>query len=197
MKKINYITTLLLIFAFFITGCKKEETILNDTKSIQQMIMQNEMIEMIPIAKLSEENEIVHLFLQKDVQDFFAKENPNQMLVFVEVMDFEKNGKEAGLLYRIYNRGGNITETSMSFLGLVLKEDIYYLPIGTRAPVGFTTTCTTSDCASETKGCMPNYYNCSCSPCANGGKCTRSTSNLRTATLTNLTEAIIYAISVY
>lgn len=44
-----------------------------------------------------------------------------------------------------------------------------------------TTSCTTSDCSQETYGCLVKYESGSeigyCSPCANGGKCTKTTSN--------------------
>jgi hypothetical protein len=44
-----------------------------------------------------------------------------------------------------------------------------------------TTSCTTSDCSQETYGCLVMHEQGSeigyCSPCANGGKCTKTTSN--------------------
>jgi len=44
-----------------------------------------------------------------------------------------------------------------------------------------TTSCTTSDCSQETYGCLVKYEPGAeigyCSPCANGGKCTKTTSN--------------------
>lgn len=44
-----------------------------------------------------------------------------------------------------------------------------------------TTSCTTSDCSQETYGCLVKYESGSeigyCSPCANLGKCTKTTSN--------------------
>jgi hypothetical protein len=36
--------------------------------------------------------------------------------------------------------------------------------------------CTTSDCASEPRGCVPSTVGLSCTPCANKGKCTKTVS---------------------
>lgn len=38
-------------------------------------------------------------------------------------------------------------------------------------------TCTTSDCASEPRGCVPAMEGQSCTPCANHGKCTKTVSS--------------------
>lgn len=38
-------------------------------------------------------------------------------------------------------------------------------------------TCTTSDCASEPRGCVPSPVGLSCTPCANKGKCTKTVSS--------------------
>lgn len=38
-----------------------------------------------------------------------------------------------------------------------------------------TVTCTTTECSSETMGCMP--LNTACTPCQNGGACTKSSTN--------------------
>jgi hypothetical protein len=37
--------------------------------------------------------------------------------------------------------------------------------------------CTTSDCASEPRGCVPAMEGQSCTPCANRGKCTKTVSS--------------------
>ena len=183
MKKIiiNLIALFILTFAFFITGCKKEEVILPIQKS-----------EMIPIAKLTDKNEIVHLFLQKDVQAFFSKGNsifskgnPNEELVFVEVVDYDINDDEAGLLYRIYNSESGVIETSISMV-VTFEGGIYYVPPGGG---GTTVSCTTTSCTQEVNGCVP--YGTLCTPCKNGGLCTRTvTSGVNSNVISAILESI-------
>ncbi len=43
---------------------------------------------------------------------------------------------------------------------------------------GVSLTCTTTDCASESDGCIPRLT--SCTPCSGHGKCTKSVSNITT-----------------
>ncbi|HMJ47181.1 MAG TPA: hypothetical protein VK498_07605 [Ferruginibacter sp.] len=38
-------------------------------------------------------------------------------------------------------------------------------------------TCTTSECAAEPRGCVPAPVGLACTPCANGGKCTKTVSS--------------------
>ena len=60
MKKTTYTTVLFALaitFSFFFAGCSKEET-------IEPTVQENEMI---PIAKITAQNDIQHLFLQKDM----------------------------------------------------------------------------------------------------------------------------------
>ena len=182
-------TAIALVFIF--GACNKND-MENSLQPLQTTTMQNKMI---PIAKLTDKNEIEHLFLQKDVQEFFSKENPNAKLVFMEVMDEEKNGKEVGLLYRIYYGESNITATSLTLV-LTLEGGVYYyVPIG-GGGYAVTTTCTTTECSSTT-GCQPQSNN-TCSTCPwPGAKCTRTTSSVRGSDLTELTDAIQYAVSVY
>ncbi|MDR1199088.1 MAG: hypothetical protein LBK94_08795 [Prevotellaceae bacterium] len=190
MKKALMLVAIFAVVGIVINGCKKKDTIVNDIQPTQKIAMQDEMI---PIAKLTDKNEIKHLFLQKDVQEFFSKENPDAKLVFVEVINNEKKGNEAGLLYRIYYGKRNVTETSLT-LTLILQNNIYYyLPSGGGSGSGWTTSCTTKDCASESDGCVPKMGG-GCTPCKNGGDCTRTTSNVASIALTN---AIHYAVSVY
>jgi hypothetical protein len=176
-----------------ITGCNKnEEETLNNGMPLKSTIQS----EMIPIAKLTEEGEIEHLFLQKDLQESYSKSNPDAELVFMEVMDYDKNGKEVGLLYRIYHPKSRVAETTL-IMAITLEENIYYFVPG---GVGITTTCTTSDCSGSSTGCQPQSDN-SCSSCpwlTGGGKCTRSTSsNSLKGGMNGLTDAIQYAVSVY
>jgi len=146
----------------------------------------------IPIAKLTDKNKIEHLFFQKDVQEFFAKENPNAKLVFMEVID---DGKNAGLLYRIYYRESRIAETSIIPVITLIGDTYYYVPPGGGGSVA-KTTCTTSDCASS-GGCTPAIWTAKCEPCDNGGTCTRTTGYASRGSLSELTDAIQYAVSVY
>ena len=191
MKKFINITLLLALpFLFFVTGCKKEDT-------IESVIQKSEKI---PIAKLTDNNEIEHLFLQKDVQTFFStgnsdfsKGNSDGELVFIEVIDDEKNGEDAGLLYRIYYGEHNVAETSIINDVITFEDGIYYYAL----PGGGTskTSCTTVDCASSS-GCQP-LTNSTCSPCKNGGKCERRTTFVTAIALAPLTDAIQYAVSIY
>ncbi|MDR2980119.1 MAG: hypothetical protein LBV02_06750 [Bacteroidales bacterium] len=179
MKKIKFIIMGILlpvgVFAL-IFSCQKDEsnTLLNDIQSIPKN-------EKMAIARLTENNEIVHLFLQKDVQEFFSKESSavygsssknisNASLVFVEVKDDNKNDKDAELLYRIYNDESKVTETSISTV-LTLEDGIYYAQVGRGAQ---TVSCTTSNsaCTQEVNGCVP--YGTLCTKCASGGICTRT-----------------------
>ena len=170
------LTLMIVAIAFIFASCEKENPIMNDIKPIQKG-------EMVPIAKLTENNEIVHLFLQKDAQEFFSKESSavygssskntsNTRLVFVEVKDNNKNDKEAELLYRIYNDETKVVETSISTV-LTLENGIYYAQVGGGA--GTTLSCTTSnrDCTQEANGCVP--YGITCKPCSNTlAICTRT-----------------------
>lgn len=67
---------------------------------------------------------------------------------------------------------------------LILKGNTYKSAFkldnieGKLAPVDMTITCTTSACASEQFGCIPtNDMTPTCTPCGNGGGCTKTTSN--------------------
>jgi len=181
-------TVIALIFT--ITSCNKSE-IVNDSN--QPILTTTNPSGMVPIAKLTDANEIEHLFLQRDVQACFSRENPGQKLVFVEVKDDGKNGLEAGLLYSIYYEENAVKETSIIPV-ITLRENIYYFVPPGGGSVS-KTSCTTSECITETKGCQPNW-NGTCTPCKNGGKCTRTTT-LVTGTMPELTDAIYYAISAY
>ena len=158
MKKFTYTITLL-VFAFFFIGCEKE------TMIEQPVVQENEMI---PIAKLTAQNDIQHLFLQKDMQASFL-DNQGGELVFMEVVDNNKNGENAGLLYRIYNREQGVVTTTLMTSVLTLKGDTYYYdPIDTR---GSTIMCTALNlaCSVESKGCIPEFRNCT--KCSNGAEC--------------------------
>jgi len=126
--------------------------------------------------------------LQKDVKALFSNAKPNsskgnsdEELVFVEVVTNGENVEEAGLLYQIHDNGNNVTETSISFV-ITYEDGIYYVQVG---GVGKTTSCTTKDCAS-TGGCQPTYDS-KCTPCNNGGECTRTTTNV----ISSVIEAVI------
>jgi len=192
MNKIKILCAVIaLVFVF--GACNKSDTT-DESQPIQKTTSQSKMI---PIAKLTDRNEIEHLFLQKDIQEFFSKENSKEKLVFIEIIDNEKNGREAGLLYRIYNKESNVTETTMIAV-LTLEEGIYYYvpPGGGGDIIARSTSCTTSDCSSESDGCVPSHWTSACTPCNNGGKCTRTTSSV-TQAMPTLTDAIQYAVSVY
>jgi len=140
MKK-TILLALALTFTVFFIGCNKEET-------TEPMVQENEMI---PIAKITAQNDIQHLFLQRDMKEFFLDIQEGE-LVFMEVIDSNKNGEEAGLLYRIYNREQGVTTTTLMTSVLSLKGNIYYYdPIETRTT---TVSCTTKDC-DQPSGCAP------------------------------------------
>lgn len=87
---------------------------------------------------------------------------------------------------------------------IILHEDNYYMiATGTKGTdvlkstiplqtdetnnlfvTGFTITCTTTECASESFGCIPNTT--SCTPCANKGACTKSTTHTPKVIFPNL-----------
>jgi len=154
-----------------------------------------DVVNMIPIAKLTDKYEIELLFLQKDAQEYFNKVNPEKTLVFVEVVDDEEYEDEPGLLYRIYDESDKFSETSLVF-ALILNEGVYYFSSDLLNSRGIS--CTTSDCSTEVKGCIPKGTS-SCTPCKNGGKCTKTVSKpfLPTRTITVLTSALLYATDVY
>jgi hypothetical protein len=194
MRKAVMLIAICAVVGIMINGCKRKNAIVNDIPPIQKVTEQDDMI---PIAQLTDENEIKHLFLEKDVQEFFSKENPDAKLVFVEVIDDEKNGDKTGLLYRIYYGKSNITETSLT-LALTLKDGVYYYLQGGDGTQGgsgsgWTTSCTTEYSANESDGCVPKVFGV-CTPCENGGDCTKTVS---TATSKALTNAMRYAVSVY
>jgi len=187
----------LFLFSMVVTlglvACNKDDAVLDNAAPKQKVLKQEEMI---PVAKLTDKNEIELLFLQRDVQEFFNRENPDEKLVFVEVQDDNKDGKNAGLLYRIYNANEKVTETSISFV-VILEKGVYYAPVTTLqyagGASGLTISCTTSDCSYEVYGCIP-YLGTSCTPCDNGGKCTKTTSDSFSYRLTALVRALNYAV---
>jgi len=189
MKKTTYTTMLLALamtFSFFFTGCNKEEM-------IEQPVVQE--TEMIPIAKITTQNDIQHLFLQKDMRESF-KDSPEIELVFMEVVDDKKTGENAGLLYRIYNREQGVTTTTLMTSVLTLKGDIYYYdPLETR---GGTITCSTSsnECSRSATDCIPKGTACTkCSSWTDTKPCTKSI----TAPLPDsfIADVIRSAVSVY
>ena len=199
----------LLVVVFIFASCEKENTTLNDIPSVPKGGK-------IAIAKLTENNKIEHLFFQRDVQEFFSKENPDlhgvssknisdAELIFIEVVDNEKNGKEVELLTRIYYGESNITETTMISSVLTLEGDIYYYAppsddnvskaIGAVSAVS----CTTSDatCVGDKNGCQPRILLGTCTACTNKATCTRTTSSYTASTLQPLTNALQYAVFAY
>ena len=188
MKKFTYTITLL-VFAFFFIGCEKEAM-------IEQPVVQEN--EMIPIAKLTSQNDIQHLFLQKDMQASF-KDIQEGELVFMEVVDNEKTGENAGLLYRIYYREQGVAVTTLMSSVLTLKGDIYYCaPI--EANLSSTISCSTSDCLNDKGACVPIVDNGhkTCSACISPGKkCTRTISAPLPELWSKLTDAIRDAVSAY
>ena len=185
MKKITYTITLL-AFAFFFIGCEKEAM-------IEQSVVQES--EMIPIAKITAQNEIQHLFLQKDMQESF-KDSPEIELVFMEVVDNNKKGENAGLLYRIYNREQGVTTTTLMTSVLTLKGDIYYYdPLETCTS---TISCSTSNtrCKKTEGACFPSGTTCTDCPW-NGGKCITRIAVPAPAVLMTITKTIRAAVAVY
>jgi len=195
MNRIIGIAALLVLtFAFFVIGCTKE----NDNQPIQKS-------ERIPIAKLTDGNKIEHLFLQKDVKNFYSKGNadvqgyslknaPDTELIFIEVVDEGNDGEDIGLLYRIRYEEGTVAETSIISSVLTLEENIYYYVPGGGG--GVKVSCTTSDCSGSDTGCQPQSDN-TCSKCFWGGTCTRTVSTVTEKSIGPITEAIEYAVSVY
>ena len=158
----------------------------------------------IPVAKLTETNDIELLFLQKDVQKYLLEEmnimqknsgeelnNNAKKLVFIDVVDDNMDNAEAGLLYRIYDEDTKIVETSVSII-LTLEDKTYYLQddmdyLATAA----NTTCKSKDCANS-GGCQPVGYYCSKCKKSDGkeGDCERTTSS----GLTNSVKMVMNAL---
>ncbi|MDR0363540.1 MAG: hypothetical protein LBH92_00730 [Bacteroidales bacterium] len=172
---------------FIFGACNK-----NDLQSIQKTT-QNKMI---PIAKLTDKNEIEHLFLQKDAQEIFSKENPNAKLVFIEVVDYEKDGSTAGLLYRIYYEESNVSETSIISVITLIGDTYYYAVPGGGISIP-KVICTTTDCSDSSTGCQPQSDG-SCSKCdlLGLGKCTRTSTSVTSKSLSGLTNAIQDIVSI-
>jgi hypothetical protein len=184
--------------AIVFAGCNKIEETTNDGSL---PLVKAATTEMIPVAILTDDNKIEHLFLQSDVQEFFSTENPGAELFFVEVVRYGNvindvnDSKSVELLYRVHYAESNVTETSIIPI-LTLKESIiYFVPGGGGV---MKTTCTTSDCVEKPTGCQPQSDN-TCSKCGwpYYGKCTRSTTSLRSDEKIDIKDAILYAISVY
>jgi len=183
MKKFTYTITLL-VFAFFFIGCEKEVI-------IEQSVVQEN--EMIPIAKITAQNDIQHLFLQKDMQVSFL-DNQEWELVFMEVVDNKKTGENAGLLYRIYNKEQGFTTTTLMTSVLTLKKDTYYYdPIKTQTT---TVSCSTSNtkCKKAEGACFPSGTTCTDCPWG-AGSCTRTIT--APVPLEMMIDAIRNAVAVY
>ena len=165
MKKFTYTITLL-AFAFFFIGCDKEAM-------IEHPVVQEN--EMISIAKLTAQNDIQHLFLQKDMQASFL-DNQGGELVFMEVVDDNKNGEEIGLLYRIYYKEQGVAVTTLIPSILTLKGGTYYYSPSDIATYN-KVSCSTSDCTKHLTGCKPSWGS-TCTSCPKKTqKCTRTVSN--------------------
>ena len=181
-----------------LVACNKDDAALDNAAPKQKVLMQEEMI---PIAKLNDKGEIELLFLQRDVQEFFYKENPDEKLVFVEVQDDNKDGENAGLLYRIFNEKNEVMKTSISMV-VTLEKGVYYVPLATtlqNSSISFSFSCATSDptCMKTTSACRPEkkgdrYY---CTDCPNNATCKASASPNNQ--LTQLVRAIDYAVLAY
>jgi len=177
-----------------LVACNKNEMVLDNNTPIQKTQMQEEMI---PIAKLNDKNEIELLFLQRDAQEFFAKENPDEKLIFVEVQDDNKDGKNAVLLYRIFNEKEEVTETSISFI-VTLEDGIYYAPSATTLQTTTTTkttvTCSTSSivCQKEPGACQPKGLECT--RCPGSITCTRGITNTTTTRVVEVVKSVAYAV---
>jgi len=156
-------------------------------------------IEKTSIARLTDKNEIELLFLQKDAQEFFAKENPGETLVFVEVQDDNKDGKDAGLLYRIFNENEKVAETSISFV-VTLEKGIYYVPTATTLQYATEFGAKSVKCSTTNEmclyegGCVPTKDG-KCKPCPKHGTCTQKGGSL--TELESAINALAYATSVY
>jgi len=73
--------------------------------------------------------------------------------------------------------GGNYV---LLFSGSSYKSTVFVKSEGGVLKAMTGTTCTTSDCSSEPRGCLVMYEGGEigyCSPCANGGKCTKTTTS--------------------
>ena len=93
-------------------------------------------------------------------------------------------------LFQISNIQGNFTDVSiielsdgsfsMVFLGEVYSSAFYVKSDQSGKLKAFSgTSCTTSDCSSELLGCIVKYESdlAYCSPCSNGGTCTKTSSS--------------------
>ena len=200
MKKLFLLLVAIAALAF--SACTRDTNIDNsqEVSALDSFTTRSDAVEgYIPIATVSQKGKIELLFLQKDVQSAFIKENHDRQLVFAEVRD---DGKELGLLYRIYNKTTKVMETSISYV-IILKDGVYYTPStslireggvnGSRYSYGYSiVTCTGSDCTNE-QGCTPNG-----TACTTGCKtCTKHVLNQLTDDFIALTRAIEYGRSIF
>ncbi len=103
-----------------------------------------------------------------DIDELIATYNAN--LLEVSGIDGEFNAAEL----KIYDEGGYL----LIFSGPDYKSVFLASNEDNQVMVAGGTSCTTSDCASESTGCVPKSFLKGCTPCNNIGKCTRTTSNM-------------------
>ncbi|MDR3287774.1 MAG: hypothetical protein LBT27_10085 [Prevotellaceae bacterium] len=184
------------VAALGLSSCQKTSD-MEDKLFVQKAPQQEEKI---PIAKVTESGDIELLFYQKDVQEAFNKENSDLKLGFVEVQDDSKTGKNAGLLFQLYDEKNGVKETSVSQI-LTFDDGVYYAPPATslqNAGGGYSATSITcsTNCSWE-KGCVPkksgNTWICSESSCS----CTKSITTSTDFRVANLVSAINCAVLVY
>jgi len=142
----------------------------------------------IPIARITDNNKIELLFLQKDVQELLKIEFPDVELLYIEVYDNKPTDKisEVVLRYKIQDKEKNIMESSIEF-SIYKKEKLYYY-----APYAQTTRGATTTCSGCTKGCEAVYKEYDdewyCTACEDSGTCKKS-SSVPTLLSTRLTMA--------
>ena len=176
-----------------LVACNKDDAALDNVAPMQKSPMQEEMI---PIAKLTDKGDIELLFLQRDVQEFFNREFPDVKLVFVEVYDENKNGKDAGVLFQVYYEKEKVAVTLIN-LSAILNDGVYF--VSQKSMLSAKTPCCTTNneqCALAMT-CKPKTDKCgnwSCPSCSNGGSCTKCNSNNTLAQVSTLCRALDYAV---
>ena len=190
MKKLFLLLVAIAALAF--SACTRDTNIDNsqEVSALDSFTTRSDAVEgYIPIATVSQKGKIELLFLQKDVQSAFIKENHDRQLVFAEVRD---DGKELGLLYRIYNKATKATATSICY-AVILKEGVYYAPSTSLLRKGSvmdsrTVTCKTTECSQDPVGCIPKET--TCTRCSNYRTCEKTVTSDITDELTHIIRAI-------
>ncbi|MGI6320141.1 MAG: hypothetical protein ACOXZK_04120 [Bacteroidales bacterium] len=199
MKKINsrkYLVLFVMILSLVFIACVKEDMTPLDKMANKMSVNVPKLA--FPVAKVSDNGRIEHLFLQYDVQKYFSERNPELKLNFVEIVK-EVNGKY-GLIYATYDESKKLSEAHLVDV-IDYIDGICYYRATVSAPNGYfaSVTCKTSarDCSASRSQCSPKLFG-GCEPCKNPNEiCEKTHSSVTSTYLNPITEALYYGINNY